>query len=133
MNVTEAHKYTLEIIEELGQSIEVRRKPSNSRTSAHCIAKYSGPDRLPPNLWEHVTFIINNPATERASIAKAKQKLTWLGIRFDTGGCMGQHDWEIDWSFTIGPAPDSVGEEACMVLDDLLGAMDTPDGLGLPQ
>ena len=60
------------------------------------------------------------------------KKLGWLGICFDTSGCFGQRDWELDWSFHMAPTPSSDQEMGRDAVEDLLRGTIEGEGQG-PQ
>lgn len=106
MNTNEAFDATLAAVEELRQSgISVEVKPSRSRSDSELVKKYSGPERVAPDRWVNVSFHPKTPEQSKAIAEKAKH-IGWLGIGFDTGGCAGQRDWELDWSFRYTGMPD---------------------------
>ena len=106
MTPLEAHAIAVESLRELESiGVVVRRTPSKSKDRPECVAKYSGPDRLPPHLWEHVSmFPVGEEQTN--SITDHRKALNWRGIVFDTGGCAAQREWELDWSFQVKETPD---------------------------
>jgi len=82
MKTIEAFEFTLTKVWELKESgIEVKIKP------------------LPAEKWLHVTFYIKN-SIEAKKVLEMAQYLAMCGICFDTGGCSGQRDWKLDWSFS---------------------------------
>ena len=100
MKTIEAFEFTLTKVWELKESgIEVKIKPSCSRDNKDLEKKYSGPDRVPAEKWLFVSFHIKN-GNESKKIFEMGQYLAMCGICFDTGGCSGQRDWELDWSFS---------------------------------
>ena len=96
----EAYNFTLEMVEKLKEhGITVKVKESRSRNSESAIKKYDKPDRVPPEMWNHVTLCYET-ADQRTKIYEATRYLGMVGIYFDTGGCANQYDWEMDWSFS---------------------------------
>ncbi len=79
--------------------IEVRITPTKSRTDECVVKKYK--DGLPARLWVSVNFRVKD-RLELESVFKAGSELREKGIGFDTGGCKGRRDWELDWSFGLG-------------------------------
>ena len=121
MTTNEAYNEAMDAVEELRESgIRVDIKPSRSRNDAECVAKYSGPERVAPDKWIHVTF---HPQTgeQRKAIAEKARHLGWLGAGFDTGGCAGQRDWELDWSFRYTDRPDGELEERRDDVEAIIG------------
>lgn len=121
MTTLEAFQETVDIIRELEQSgIRVIFKPSKFKDDAECVARYSGPERIPPDKWCNVSFF---PTTDdqKIIIHEKCKHLGWMGVGFDTGGCDGQRDWELDWSFRfVEKSTDHVPEEAREIVQDLL-------------
>jgi hypothetical protein len=135
MTTDEAYAYTMEIVEELRHlGIEATFRPSKSMTDPEVVAKYSGPERVKPERWGKVTFKSFTPQQAQA-IREKQQALGWLGIHFDSGGCVGQRDWEIDYSFKYTGAPASgETEQAVSTANDLIdgleaGTLPAPDPL----
>lgn len=94
---------TVDMIEKSG--IKVDRVPPRSRNNKRLVEKYNRPDRLPPEKWFHVTFYPKSPK-EAETVFDAAQEMAKYGISFDTGGCRGERDWELDWSFRVNDGPD---------------------------
>ena len=100
METINAFEFTLTKVWELKESgIEVIIKPSRSSENKDIAKRYSGTDRVPAEKWLHVTFHIKN-GNESKKVLEMAQYLAMCGICFDTGGCSGQRDWELDWSFS---------------------------------
>jgi hypothetical protein len=66
-----------------------------------------------------VTFKTEDPAIMEF-IYKRVNELADLGITFDTGGCQGQRDWELDWSFKYTGVPDPLAVEARSAVEHML-------------
>jgi len=104
--VIEAYEFTLSKIKDLEETgIMVTFKPTNSRNDKEIVEKYNLPDRLPPELWYNVKFTIIDPSDSN-KIFELGNYLRLCGIGFDTGGCCGIRDWELDWSFTYKKGDD---------------------------
>jgi len=100
---TEAFYFAMSKINELREEgIEVTMKPSISRNNKDIIEKYkkqdSGKERIPTNLWYHISFKIID-GEDAHKIQEMKRYLGMCGIGFDTGGWSEGRDWEFDWSF----------------------------------
>lgn len=108
--VDEAYGRVMSTVDEL-RSFGLRTvvKPSRSCCNPEIVEKYKGPDRLTPNKWVHVSFFPDTDE-QRTAIAEAARSLGWSGIFFDVGGCAGQRDWELDWSFHCTGIPDGEKE-----------------------
>lgn len=100
MTIIEAHQFAMDKVNELKDSgIEVLKKPSRGREIESAINKYGNkPDRVPVNLWYHITFKIKDQA-DTMKVHEAVNYLGMCGITFDTGGWKDERDWELDWSF----------------------------------
>lgn len=98
--VIEAYNHALGVVIDLAASgIPVELKPSGSRKNPEAIADYSGPERLRPEKWLHIK--LKPLTTEEVRLVEEKlDELRARGTNFDTGGGMGERDWEFDWSFT---------------------------------
>ena len=121
MTVIEAYNFTMQKVNELKDSgIEVIMKPTRSRDNPDTVAKYNKPDRIPPELWYHVTFkIIDANATQK--VHEAVNYLGMCGIGFDTGGWKDGRDWELDWSFTYHKGEeDWVARDARDEVEDMI-------------
>jgi hypothetical protein len=123
MSTDEAFQETLDAVEEIRQSgVTVEIRPYKKPVRPGLLDKYSGPERVHRDKWVTVTF----KPTDKAActlIAEKARHLGWLGISFDTGGMLGQRDWELDWSFKYTGRPDGDQEERRDVVEDLLGNM----------
>ncbi len=105
MNIamTAAQDHAFDEIKMLALSgIEVRIRPTNSRADEKAIEKYK--DGLPAERWVHASFRVKD-RSELDSVFEAGDRLREKGIYFDTGGCKGQRDWELDWSFSLENKP----------------------------
>ena len=127
MTVLEAFAMTVDFLkhfEEMG--IVVKRRPSKSKDRPEVVKKYSGTDRLPPELWENVSmFPVGDEQND--AIKEARKILGWRGISFDYGGCDGLRDWELDWSFRLTETPDGERENRQDVVDRLIGELEQED------
>ncbi len=102
-NIEKAYDRTMKVIanikeQGIGTEIVVPRRVKENKCH-DTVERYHPPERLPIEKWRHVTLI---PKTKEQSdfIYKQVKKLRKFGIGFDTGGgCDGNRDWEIDWSF----------------------------------
>jgi len=100
MTPLDAYNIALNKVKELENSgIKVVIKPSKSRSNEDTIKKYDRADRVSPDKWIYVSFKTNDKI-EISKIFDAATYLSMCGISFDTGGCCGQRDWELDWSFS---------------------------------
>jgi hypothetical protein len=120
MTTDEAYDYTMEVAEELAATgIRLEIEPSKRMEDPKLLAKYSGPERVRPEKWVHVHFF---PATHEQSklIAEKARHLGWMGIYFDTGGFIGQRDWECDWSFKYTGQQDPEAEEIRNAVEELI-------------
>lgn len=99
MTPTDAYYFAMTKVNELKEDgINVLITPTKSRYNEDTIKKYDKPDRIPPELWNNVSFkILDNIQTQK--IMEMSHYLGMCGISFDTGGCKGLRDWEFDWSF----------------------------------
>ena len=99
MTTQEAYDFTIDKVNELQKSgIKVETRSCNSKDNPETIAKYSSPENVAPEFWVHISFKTDNkPHLDQ--IHEAVNYLGMCGISFDTGGCCGQRDWELDWSF----------------------------------
>ena len=100
LTIKKALEITFEKLGEIKEKgIEVNMTPSRSRSIEDTVEKYGNkPRRLKPSYWFHTEFKVND-GDESDEIYKAACELGDLGIGFDTGGCSGIRDWELDWSF----------------------------------
>lgn len=114
MTTNEAYDYAMAVAKEIeATGVAVTIKPSRSRNNPETIQKYSGPERVLPDRWMHVTFY---PTTdEQRDLILQKQKaLGWKGIGFDSGGGCGGRDWELDWSFRYREGEIDANHEVAM-------------------
>jgi len=128
MTTDEAFEYTLSMIEELRQEgIKVQVVPYKDKAGQagfdRMRRKYSGPERIKPEKWCRAQFSVT-VAGESEKIKEAAVKLSWLGIHFDTGGCAGCRDWELDWSFKYNGQPDGEREHLLNVIEDIHSTLD---------
>ena len=128
MKILEAYKFTLEKLEELkndGIEIEMiipRSVREKGEGYEDLINKYSGPDRLPVDLWRHVTLKYRDQ--EQASqIFEAAKYLGMAGISFDKGGFQNSRDWELDWSFTSSDKWNDKALESTKIIEDLINTL----------
>ena len=123
MTTDEAYDMTMAVVKELqSEGIRVEMKPSKSRDNPETVAKYSGPERVKPDKWFHVSFYPENDF-QRKSISREVKHLGWLGIFFDNGGGMGVTDWELDWSFKYTGQPDGEIEDRRDMVDHMVEMM----------
>ena len=100
MKPTDAYYFAMTKVNELKEDgIEVIIKPSISRNDKEFVNKYDKPNRIPSELWNHISFKISN-AIQAQKVMKMRSYLGICGINFDTGGFTGYRDWEFDWSFS---------------------------------
>lgn len=100
MTPTEAYEFAMESVYDLKKKggIKVTIVPSKSKQNQETVSKYNLIDRIPPELWIHITFKFETNE-ERIKIFEMGSYLGLCGISFDTGGCCNSRDWEFDWSF----------------------------------
>lgn len=97
MTPTDAYYFAMTKVNELKEAgIEVVVKPTKNNEDT--IKKYNKSERIPPELWNHVTFKVSDD-TQSQKVMEAANYLGMCGISFDSGGCSGCRDWELDWSF----------------------------------
>ena len=99
--------------------------PSHSRHIESTLSKYDNrTDRLPRSYWSRVEFAASSEADTDA-IREEEVRLSALNIAFDTGGCCGTRDWEIDWSLHIAEDEDiDAMEERRRTVKDTLDSME---------
>lgn len=120
MNVNEAYQVVLDAVEEIKQTgIEVTIRPSSCAKRPETVKKYSGPECVSPDKWVHVTFHVKMK-DDANLVHKKLTELGWFGIGFDTGGCAGQRDWELDWSFRCHSVPDGDRQHDQDEVEDLI-------------
>jgi len=97
---TEAYDFAKSKVIELQESgIEVKIIPSSkSKSNENLVKEYNKPERIPPELWEHVSFL-NMNKSQAFKVHEMANYLGMCGIKFDMGGSPGFRDWEFDWSF----------------------------------
>lgn len=123
MTLDEAYQEAMDVVTNLQRAgIKVKLKPANSQNDPRMIAKYSGPERLPPSKWYNVAFF---PETDeqKEMIYKEARNLGWLGIYFDNGGTCGRRDWELDWSFRYTGQIDGELEAKRQAVEDIFDEM----------
>ena len=123
----------MQAYEEVWQSLKnINRKgvkfsvlPSHSRHIESTLSKYDNrTDRLPRSYWSRVEFATSSEADTDA-IREEEVRLSALNIAFDTGGCGGTRDWEIDWSLHIAEDEDiDAMEEGRRTVKDTLDSME---------
>ena len=99
--VEEAYHQVMQILcglEELG--IKVDMVETGDKETAK---KYAPPERLPVELWRHVTIYPTNEEQFNHVMNLTSTLYNEHGISFDTGYCFGDggRDWELDWSFSV--------------------------------
>jgi hypothetical protein len=100
MKPIDAYYFAMTKINELRKDgIEVAIKPTKSRNNKDVVRKYNRSDRIPPELWNHISFKISD-TVQAQKIMKMANYLGMCGITYDTGGCAECRDWEFDWSFS---------------------------------
>lgn len=100
MTPTDAYYFAMTKVNELKEGgIEITIKPSKSRNNEDTVKKYNKPNRIPPELWNHISFKILD-AGQAQKVMEMGNYLGMCGISYDTGGCAGCRDWEFDWSFS---------------------------------
>jgi len=113
LTIAEAYQRVLEAVEEMkAAGIRVDVTPSRSKSTKR-------EDRLPRDQWVDISFHVAD-AEQAAAVSRKADELGWLGIVFDTGGCKGSRDWQIDWSFGVGDVPDSDQEARRSVVEGLI-------------
>lgn len=121
----EAYYFAIDKIEELKrEGIKVNFKPSNSKNDPKIIKKFNSSERIPPDLWYHITFEIKESDNAK-KLSELANYLGMAGIRFDTGGCGDYSDWEFDWSFQYHKGTENEDwRDARNIVDDLLDDID---------
>jgi len=120
MTTNEAYEAVLDVVKEIqAAGVRVDIRPSKAASNPDLVKQCSGPERVSPDKWVHVTFHVETPEQSALLREKAK-KIGWLGVCFDSGGGSGQMDWELDWSFRYDGKPDADHEAAKDMVDDLL-------------
>ena len=120
MNADEAYAEAIAAVHELRDSgIRTEIEPYPKPIRASLLEKYSGPERVAPEKWVNVHFY---PVTDeqKSAIHEAAHKLGWQSMKFDTGGCEGQRDWELDWSFNVVATPDAEAEHGRDVVEEII-------------
>ena len=77
------------------QGLKVKITPSHSAGVTSLVEK-----------WAHVS-ISNSNEDEAALVFQKQKELIKMGVAFDSGGCSGLRDWEIDWSLRVESDADS--------------------------
>ena len=97
---TEALEFTLNVLEKLKlHGIKVTTKESVCANDIDFVEeKKLDPSTIPATLWR-LYSLHHTTQDQRQKISEATKYLVMCGISFDTGGCDGQYDWELDWSF----------------------------------
>jgi len=100
MTTEEAYELAIEKVNELKESgIDTEIIPSCQQNDLNTIKKYSKPENISPDKWINVSFHIEKEG-DIDKVFDAGTYLSMCGISFDTGGCCGCRDWELDWSFS---------------------------------
>ena len=109
MTIDEAKVLALAAVEEInkaGAIVVIKPKA----VDIDLAAKYPYPDHLKSDQWIVVRFI--NPTQELMNLINQKhQKLMEAGMTFDSGGGLGEYNWELDWSLMVDPDPVSYTEK----------------------
>lgn len=101
----------------ISEGIDISIKSSKGKESPDIVRKYGNrSDRLPVEEWKHITFFPKSQE-EMDRIYSMSMGLASIGIVFDTGGCAGKRDWEIDWSFHLDSDVDATIERRKIVED----------------
>lgn len=126
MTINEAHDAALNAVIQLArEGIEVRIKPSNGRNISSTVEKYGNrEDRVTPDKWFNVTFTVDTPDTANA-VRDKYISLCKKGITFDTGGCFGYRDWELDWSLEYVGTADGETEDRYDLVESLINKLGT--------
>ncbi len=103
-----------EVLKLAFSGIEVRIKPPYSSTDEKVVEKYK--DGLPADRWVNVSFRVKD-RTELGRVFDAGDRLRKTGIYFETGGCKGRRDWELDWSFSLREKVSKKTDDAFAVHD----------------
>lgn len=99
MTTDAAYRVTIAAVRSLVDAgVDATIRVSRCRKDLRVVDKYSGSERVKPADWYHVSFNTDTPEKAEA-VAAAARDLNKRGISFDTGGCPGTRDWELDWSF----------------------------------
>jgi len=122
MNIMQAYEevwHSLKNINRAGVKFSIQ--PSRSRHIESALSKYDNRiDRLPSEFWSTVEFATSSEV-DTDILREEEVRLSALNIAFDTGGCGGIRDWEIDWSLHIADDKeiDAMKERRRMVKDTL--------------
>ncbi len=120
----QAHRVTMSSVQrarDLGIRVDV--KECNSRNNPELVARYNTPDRLLPDKWFHVIFHPVNQ-DQLNLIHTMTHELGSVGVMFDSGGCVGERDWELDWSFHLGSPEDPERHNALVELEETIKKME---------
>ena len=122
MTTTEAYTFALSKIDKLKKEtgIEVKIKASNCKDNPRVVEKYNLPERIPPELWCHISFIARETTNQRIKLIELRNYLGMCGISFDTSAGCGEIDWEFDWSFRyIRDEEQTEWRDACAFVDEM--------------
>jgi len=99
MTPIDAYNLVLDKVKELEEE-GIKTKITISKTKNEYSDDYENNknERIPPELWQKVTFIIEEKS-QAIKIHEVANYLGMVGIKFDVGGTINQRDWELDWSF----------------------------------
>ena len=123
METIHAYNITLLKIAELKKAgIRVKRRPSVLQHDPETMAKYSGPEHLPPNKWVIIKLYFETDAQAKLIADKALH-LTQLGIQFDYSGCHNEREWALDWSFQYRPEDKPDWREGISQVEDEISAI----------
>lgn len=126
MNIMQAYEEVWESLKTINQKgVRFSVRPSHSRQIESTLQKFDNrPDRLLCCYWSHVEFAVSSEQDTDA-IRQEEVRLSALNIAFDTGGCGGIRDWEIDWSLHIAEDEDiDAMEEGRRMVKDTLDSME---------
>jgi hypothetical protein len=107
MNIMQGYKEVWQSLQNINRAgVKFSVGPSHTRHILSTLTEYDNrADRLQRCYWSHVEFSISSEEDTDA-IRREEVRLSSLNIAFDTGGCVGIRDWEIDWSLHIAEDED---------------------------
>ena len=126
MNIMQAYEEVWQSLKNINQKgVKFSVRPSHTRHIESTLSEYDNrTDRLLRCYWSHVEFAVSSEADTDA-LREEEVRLSALNIAFDTGGCGGTRDWEIDWSLHIAEDEDiDAMEEGRRTVKDTLDSME---------
>ena len=118
MTMERAYKLATSAVMFIATDVKTTITPSRSKHNKKTIEEYRKPNRIDADWWIHVSFFPENDKQAELIYKKVKE-LSSVGISFDTGGCAGQRDWELDWSFKLNDKQDTVHAAALETVEKL--------------